>query len=299
MRLCRLSGKIQTDTLLAIGTITHNCFSPYLCRMYKAVFTDMDGTLLRKDHTISDKTKTVIQNLISQGILIVPISARPLHGMLHITEKVFPEQTPVISLNGSYIYHNGEIIYEISMPLPATLAIDELVKDYPVSPMYYSRMDWFSHIHTDAIKKEQKITPVPITIQPFHQTIAAWKEQLTGPNKILIAGDEKTILAVEKKLLGQFDGTLNIYKSQPKYLEAMHPDASKASAINFFLDKYGLKKEEIVAIGDNYNDQSMLELAGLGVAMGNAPDEIKAMAGYVTDTNNNDGVAKALEHIFG
>jgi hypothetical protein len=266
--------------------------------MYKAVFTDMDGTLLRKDHTVSHKTRQTIQRLTDQGILVIPISARPLHGMLHITENIFPKEVPIVSLNGSYIYHNGDIIYEVKMPLPETAAIHDLVQGHPVSAMYYSQMEWYAHDMTDAIKKEQRITPVAVRIQPFRETYNGWEQQQAGPNKILIAGDEKIILSIEAKLLEQFSDHLNIYKSQPRYLEAMHPSASKSNAIHFIMDMYGLQKHEIVAIGDNYNDKGMIEFAGLGVAMGNAPEEIKAVADFVTDTNNHDGVAKALEHFF-
>lgn len=266
--------------------------------MYKAVFTDMDGTLLREDHTVSHTTKQVIQNLIEKGILIIPISARPLHGMLHITKNIFPDDIPVVSLNGSYIYHKRKIIYQVDMPLPGAEAIHDLSEKFPVSAMYYSQMDWYASQETPAIKKEQKITPVPITIQPFTKTMQVWEQKQTGPNKILIAGAPDVILEVEKEMLQQFNGSLNIYKSQPKYVEAMHPDASKVNAMRFIMDMYGIAQNETIAIGDNYNDVGMIEFAGMGVAMGNAPKEIQSNAGFVTDRNNNDGVAKALTHFF-
>ena len=85
--------------------------------MYKAVFIDMDGTLLKKDHTISEANKNSIQRLLDNGILVIPISARPLHGILPITQKVLPDSIPVVSLNGSYIYHEGEIISQIDISL--------------------------------------------------------------------------------------------------------------------------------------------------------------------------------------
>lgn len=266
--------------------------------MYKAVFIDMDGTLLRKDHTVSSVTAQTIKKLISQGILVVPISARPLHGMLHITNEIFPDDTPIVSLNGGYIVHYQSVIQQIDLSVNDAISIHENVLHDDVSVMYYSQMNWFTSATSELVKKEQRITPVPITIQPFANTISLWQEQQTGPNKILIAGDATKILAIEANLLQLHGDRLNIYKSQPRYLEIMHPAASKAKAILFLMDKYGLQQQEIIAIGDNYNDKGMIEFAGLGIAMGNAPDEIKAVADYITDTNNNDGVAKALQHFF-
>ena len=266
--------------------------------MYKAVFIDMDGTLLRKDHTVSSITSTTIQQLIQKGILIVPISARPLHGMLPITNSIFGDDNPVVSLNGGYIFQQQAVTYQVHVSLAETAAVHNELEKQPVSAMYYSQMEWFAQASTDAVKKEQKITALPIIIQPFIETIALWKQQQTGPNKILIAGDPNVILALEKELLANHAGQLNIYKSQPRYLEVMHLQASKQKAIEFLMHQYNLQQNEIIAIGDNYNDKGMIEFAGTGVAMGNAPDEIKAVANYITDTNNNDGVAKALHHFF-
>jgi len=79
----------------------------------------------------------------------------------------------------------------------------------------------------------------------------------------------------------------------------MNLQASKTVAMQLLMAQYGIQQQEVVAIGDNYNDQGMIEFAGMGVAMGNAPNNIKAIANHVTDTNNNDGVAKALEYFFG
>ena len=89
-----------------------------------------------------------------------------------------------------------------------------------------------------------------------------------------------------------------MYTSKPIYLEVMNLPASKTNAINFLMKAYGISREQTIAIGDNFNDKEMIEFAGMGIAMGNAPDEVKAAADFITDTNNNDGVRKALENFF-
>jgi hydroxymethylpyrimidine pyrophosphatase-like HAD family hydrolase len=78
----------------------------------------------------------------------------------------------------------------------------------------------------------------------------------------------------------------------------MDPRGSKSNAVRFLIDRMKIDRSEVIAMGDNYDDREMIEFAGMGVAMGNAPDEIKAAANFVTDTNNNDGVRKALERFF-
>lgn len=266
--------------------------------MYKAVFIDMDGTLLKSDHSVSEVNRVAIDKLLQKGILVVIISARPLHGILPISKGIVGDDMPIVSLNGSYILHKNEIIYQAAVSLEDTISIHNEISVHQVSPMYYSQMDWYAEIENDRIKKEQKITPVTIKIQPFENTVREWENKNTGPNKILIAGDKELIKTIEDRLNVLHAGKLNIYKSQATYLEVMSLQASKAKAIEFLIGKYGIDKNEIMAIGDNYNDKGMIEFAGMGVAMGNAPEEIKLVADHVTDTNNNDGVAKALHLYF-
>jgi Cof subfamily protein (haloacid dehalogenase superfamily) len=266
--------------------------------MYKAVFIDMDGTLLQKDHTISETNKQVIKKLLDKGILIVPISARPLHGILPISKQLFPDTIPVVSLNGSYIFLNNEIIYQSHVPLEDVINVQKEIAPYDVSAMYYSQMQWYAEADDVHIQKEQKITDVKIKIQPFDATVKEWQTKHNGPNKILIAGNADLINGIEKRLVDQHGDKLNMSKSKTTYLEVMSLTSSKTKAIEFLLEKYGIKQSEIIAIGDNFNDKEMIQFAGVGVAMGNAPDEIKKVADYITATNNEDGVAKALDHFF-
>jgi len=266
--------------------------------MYKAVFIDMDGTLLKSDHSVSEANKEAIHKLIERGILVVVISARPLHGILPISKNIVTDDMPIVSLNGSYIVHRGKVIYEAAISLPDTIEIHNELLRYDVSTMYYSQMKWYAEMDNDRTKKEQKITDVPLKILPFSDTLIEWEANKTGANKILIAGDKELIKTIEERLNILHGDKLNIFKSQATYLEVMSLAASKAKAIEFLIVKYGINQNEIIAIGDNYNDKGMIEFAGAGVAMGNAPEEIKLVADFVTDTNNNDGVAKALHNYF-
>ena len=266
--------------------------------MLKAVFTDMDGTLLTPAHTISEPTKQIVRHLIQNGIPVIPISARPLHGMLPITETVFPEEIPIVSLNGSYIWQHGKVVHRLDIPLEEVKAVYEIAAAHPVCSMYYNQMNWYAHADTPAIRKEQKITPIPVTIDAFSNTLQQWQTANSSANKILMAGDEAVILELEQELLEKIGTRLNISKSQPRYVEAMHPDASKTNAMQLIMDQYGWEANEVLAIGDNYNDAGMIAFAGTGVVMDNAPDDLKPIADFITASNEQDGVAKALAHFF-
>jgi Cof subfamily protein (haloacid dehalogenase superfamily) len=262
--------------------------------MYKAVFIDIDGTLVKSDHSISDATIATIKKLKEKNILVVLISARPLHGMTSIAKEIGLTDFPLASLNGACISIDEKIIFESVIDTITTSQLHEQLRQFDATPLYYQGMNWFAESKDLYTDYEQKITTVPIIIQPFEITAEYWQSKNSGPNKILVIAETKVVVEMQNNLRVRFIGRLNIYPSKPTYLEIMNIEASKMNAVKFLIKHYNIKQEETVAIGDNFNDKEMIAFAGLGIAMGNAPDEVKAAADYVTETNNDDGVAKAL-----
>jgi len=262
--------------------------------MYKAVFIDMDGTLLRADHTISQATIDCIQKLMANNIMVVLVSARPLHGIIQYSNQL-GLSSPIASLNGSYIGLDGKLLFQSVIDLETLNGLHKRAIECEVTLIYYTGLAWYAETSNDVTRKEQKITDVQVTVAPFESLVQDWQQQQTGLNKVLAVGDKKVIALLESDLLADFAGRLNIYTSKPTYLEIMQLDASKTKAIRFLLQRYGIRREEILALGDNFNDKEMIAFAGTGVAMGNAPDAVKAVADYVTDTNQEDGVRKAIE----
>ena len=267
--------------------------------MYKAVFLDMDGTLLRSDHSISDETIQTIRALTARGIQVVLVSARPINAVLPTFRKIgLPEQTPVITLNGSYIVQSDQPILDVRIDLDTTAQVTLDVRPFKATIAYYLQREWYSEVKDGWTDHEQKIMDVPIVVEPIGRLIDEWSGRGTGPNKMMVMSEPENIARIQQSLRSLYNGRLNIYPSKTTYLEVMDSRGSKSNAVRFVSERMGLASGEIVAIGDNYNDIEMIQYAGLGVAMGNAPDDIKAKADDVTDTNNNDGVRKALEEYF-
>ena len=266
--------------------------------MYKAVFIDIDGTLLKSDHTISEATFGIIQRLKEKNILVVLVSARPFSAIVPIAEEVGLHKLPVASLNGAYISGNGEKIFNSVIDVDITTSIHKRLQQYNSTPIYYEQLQWFSEFQNSSTDYEQKITTVPITIQPFNDTLRNWQYTNTGPNKIQVIAKATVINKIQNDLGEQFSNLLTISTSQSTYLEIVNIEASKLNAVKLLIDRYNINQQETIAIGDNFNDKEMIAFAGFGIAMGNAPDEVKAAANYVADTNNNDGVAKALKKLM-
>jgi Cof subfamily protein (haloacid dehalogenase superfamily) len=268
--------------------------------MYKAVFLDMDGTLLRADHTVSEATKRTIRHLIEEkGVPVILVSARPLNAILPTFREIgIPEHYPVVSLNGSYIVEAEQPIFEAMIDLPTTAAVAEQVRPFKATIAYYLQREWYAEVDDSWTAHEQKIMDVKVKIGPLPEFMKGWSARKIGPNKMMVMSAPEAISSIQEHLKSVYDSRLNIYPSKPTYLEVMDPRGSKSNAVRFLIERMKIDASEIIAMGDNFNDREMIRFAGMGVAMGNAPDEIKATADYVTDTNNEDGVRKALERFF-
>jgi Cof subfamily protein (haloacid dehalogenase superfamily) len=267
--------------------------------MYKAVFLDMDGTLLRSDHSVSEATVQTIKSLTDKAIPVILVSARPAGAVLPTFRHLgLPEDAPMITLNGSYVLQSGVPIFDIRMDLDTTFNVTELVRPWKATIAYYLQREWYAEVDDVWTSREQKIMDVPLRVGPIDLLIEDWSGLHTAPNKMMVMSEPENIASIQRHLRSIFDGRLNIYPSKPTYLEVMDIRGSKANAVKFVSGRLGLAREEIIAMGDNYNDVEMIGWAGMGVAMGNAPDDIRAGARYVTDTNNNDGVRKALERFI-
>src|SRR5579871_4702791 len=115
--------------------------------MYKAVFLDMDGTLLRKDHSVSEQTIRTIQTLTDRGIFVILVSARPLNAVLPTFRNIgLPAHYPIITLNGGYVVEKGQPLFKAEVPLPVVEVIAKEVKAFGATIAYYLQEEWFSEV---------------------------------------------------------------------------------------------------------------------------------------------------------
>ena len=267
--------------------------------MYKAVFLDMDGTLLRSDHSVSEATEQTIRTLTGRGIPVILVSARPLNAVLPTFHEIgIPDHYPIITLNGSYIVEKEQPIFDVRIDLGTVVGVADQVRPFHATIAYYLQREWYSEVNDAWTDHEQKIMDVKIKVAPLAELVKDWAARGIAPNKMMVMSEPPAILEIQQHLRSIYNGKLNIYPSKDTYLEVMDKAGSKENAVKFVSQRMGLASEEIIAMGDNYNDIEMIRFAGMGVAMGNAPDDIKGYAKYVTDTNNDDGVRKALEKFF-
>ena len=140
--------------------------------MYKAVFLDMDGTLLRSDHSVSEKTIQTIQTLTNKGIPVILVSARPLNAVLPTFYHIgLPKHYPIITLNGSYIVEAERPIFQAMVDPDTTAAVTEQVRPFGATIAYYLQREWYSEVSDSWTDHEQKIMDVKVKIGPISELV--------------------------------------------------------------------------------------------------------------------------------
>jgi Cof subfamily protein (haloacid dehalogenase superfamily) len=256
---------------------------------------DIDGTLLTSDHKISEKTKEVI-NVVSKEkqIPVVLVSARMPKGIFSLQDELNIQQ-PIICYSGALVLNKDNTLTNITIPIAEVRQVYNCAKATGAHISLYKDDEWFIEKMDPWAKQESEITNIQPSIVRFTELLNGWDKENLGPNKILCMSEPVNIKVLETRLHTSSYNKLNIYTSKPTYLEIMPNNVSKTSAIELLCRKYAIEMSEVVAIGDNYNDINMIEYAGLGIAMGNAPDKVKQCADYVTLSNDEDGVAEAIK----
>lgn len=270
---------------------------------YKLICIDMDGTLLNSKHEISDFNKEMIKKAIEKGVTVAITTGR-----LYLSALVYAEMLEIdnylISSNGCYIKNikNDEVVYEATLTKVQYDRIRESVKKHNLTNLYYNTADSvLSEIKFPekyAYKSMNENIPMERRIKLIEEVnFDEIYNDYDGKILKAICIEEELIdnLAKVKEELKTFDD-LEVVSSWANNVEIMPAGTSKGEAVKRLAEILGVKQEEIISIGDSENDLSMIKYAGTGVAMGNAIDLIKENAQYVTDTNDNDGVGKMIEH---
>lgn len=268
---------------------------------YKLICIDVDGTLLNSKHKITNQTKAVLQQAHQQGAHIVICTGR-MYTDAEYFSGLIGVKSPVIASNGAFIKDKDtdKVIFKDVLGQELSLHLLEIFQKHNVVP-YFCTPDKFYYgtilfklfyIVTRLLGKRSNSIDL--------EYISSWQEwekvvKAEGNNIVkceIIYRNNASVENLQKELrcIEQFE----VVNSAKHNIEITRKGVSKGKAVAMLAAMYNLKREEIVAIGDSENDVSMIEYAGLGIAMGNALESVKQKADYVTDSNDNEGVAKAI-----
>ncbi|CAN7244105.1 Cof-type HAD-IIB family hydrolase [Rossellomorea sp. LjRoot5] len=261
---------------------------------YKMIVLDLDDTLLRDDQTISNRTKDALIQAQEAGVKVVLASGRPTQGMRWVAEELKLDHygSYILPFNGSKIIDckTKEEKYSRTLSAETAHSLYDISKREDVGILTYAEDAIIVEEKNQFASIESDLTGLPVKVVPD------FKEAITGPVvKALMLKEADYLAEVEKKLQAELDGELSVMRSKPFFLEFTQLGVTKGASLDYLIKPMGIKPEEVIAIGDSYNDLTMIEFAGLGVAMGNAPDDMKEKADYVTSSNMEDGVAEVVE----
>lgn len=246
----------------------------------KLIMSDIDGTILDQNHQLDSHLLELMPLLKQSEISFVLASARSPLGIAPISKELGITDFPIASYNGALISTGDKILSQHSINKKELLLLhDFLTKEFPtVSINVYSGKDWYVNTLDKWVEIEAQITGEKNLI-----------------HKLLLIDNAATIQKLKETLATMDFPQTDFYLSKDNYLEVTHNQVSKKQALLELANYYQLSLTEIMSIGDNYNDIPMIETAGLGVAMGNAPTDVKVCANKVTDSNDQNGVSKAIK----
>ena len=264
---------------------------------YRLLALDIDGTLTNGKKEITPKTRQVLIEAQEKGLRLVLASGRPVPGIMPLAE-----QLELAKYGGFVLAFNGGVIIDCSTGKP----IYQDLLDTSVYPHLYEKgnsgdfriLSYLDgHIACEDIDNEYVRYEAMLNRMPLRK-LRSFLEEIDFPEpKCLIVGNPEKLVVLEQELAGYYKGRMSIYRSEPFFLEVLPPGIDKAKRLEFLLGHLGIERSELMACGDGFNDLSMIRYAGLGIAMANAQEVVKEAADYITLSNEEDGVAAAVERI--
>lgn len=264
--------------------------------MYRLLAIDLDGTLLnpRPQKMITPRTHLALQQAVEAGVRIVIATGQSLAVLQQICSSL-PIEGPQIIENGAQIadIKTGQIYHEQLLPTEYVLPVLTALRQAGFHRVYHTTQRVYADIDTPRVR--QWYSPPVLPVVEVADVSSLYPQPCI---KVVAVAEENRLRAARPELMNMFGKHLYITQSAFDLLEFLHPEISKEYGLRTIAHDLGIDRTEIVAIGDGHNDIGMIQFAGLGVAMGNAHDEVKNKADYITLSNAEDGVADVIEKLI-
>lgn len=266
---------------------------------YKLLVLDVDGTLLNDEREISKRTLAALLKVQQMGVRIVLASGRPTYGLMPLAKTLELGNYGgfVLSYNGCQIIkaQNGEILFERRINPEMLPYLEKKARKNGFAIFTYHDDTLITDSpDNEYIKNEALLNNLKIIKEDEFSTAIDF-----APCKCMLVSDkEEALIELEQHWEKRLAGTLDAFRSEPYFLEVVPCGVNKANTLGALLEHLGVTREEVIAVGDGVCDVTMLQLAGMGIAMGHSQDSVKVCADYVTASNEEDGVALAVEKLI-
>lgn len=265
---------------------------------YKILVLDLDGTLTNKKKEITEHTRETLIRAQEAGVKIVLASGRPTYGIMPLARQLELDKYEgyILAYNGGQIIDckTGELMYENVLDPAVYPYLYECAKSNGFQILSYKDEYIISENADDQyVQHEAFLNRMP------SKTVENFLDVINFPvAKCLIVGDPEPLAQLEPVMKKELESKMNVFRSEPFFLELVPKGIDKARCLAVLLEELGMTPDEMMACGDGFNDLSMIEYAGLGVAMANAQEVVRQAANYITLSNEEDGVAHAVERFM-
>lgn len=263
----------------------------------RLVALDLDDSLLNNKLLISDRTVEVIKKAAAQGIYIAICSGRSPSAILPFVRRLDLAGTEqgryAVASNGSVVVdlHKREEIYSAKVDGDVLAQAKKAADKVGLPCQVYSSSMVYASVDNEYTRMDSKLTGVPSEVVPDFENFVK-----SGFAKMMVPGDPKILVGLQKELAARFEGRAVVLISKPYFLEILPANCGKGEALEFLCGRLGINMKDVMAFGDSMNDESMIVKCGLSVAMSNGLDKIKDEAAFVTRlTNDQDGIADFVE----
>jgi Cof subfamily protein (haloacid dehalogenase superfamily) len=257
----------------------------------RLVIADVDGTLVTQDKVLTQRAIEAVKHLREAGIAFSITSGRPPLGMKMLIAPLGLSE-PIAAFNGGVFVHPDlSVMAQSFMPADTATKVIEAIGRHQLDCWVYTDRDWLVR-DPDAphVAREQWTVKFPPTVVP------EFTSQLERVVKIVgVSDDYAAVARCEGDVQRDCGNHVSAARSQPYYLDVTHPDANKGHVVEVLSQALSIPPEQIATIGDMPNDVLMFKKSGLSIAMGNASPEVQRNAGFVTASNEEEGLAKAME----
>ena len=268
---------------------------------YSIIALDLDGTLTNSEKIITPRTFDALMKAQREGVRLVLASGRPTFGIAALANQL------QLADYGGYVlsYNGGRIIDWCEKTVIFSQVVDQklvpILYDFAEKAQlpivtYLPEAILASKIEGEYLAEEARINGMPVVVA---QNFVEEAMQISGGStKFLIPGEPELLIQLESEMKAALSEQMEVFRSAPFFLELPPKGIDKAQSLQRLLTHLGLERESLMAFGDGFNDLSMIQFAGQGVAMANAVEEVKSIADFVTTSNEEDGIAHALEQLL-
>jgi Cof subfamily protein (haloacid dehalogenase superfamily) len=260
----------------------------------RLLLADVDGTLVTDDKVLTERSVEAVHRLNGAGVLLAVTSGRPPRGMQMLIEPL-ALSTPIAAFNGGIVVEpDMSVIDQKVIPGALVGPIVALIDSSGLDVWMYRGPDWYVRdLDAPHVAREA------FTVQ-FEPTLVDSFDDITDDvaKVVGVSDDHDLVASVAAAAHDRFGDHVSAARSQPYYADITHPDANKGEVVKFLATRYGIATAEIATIGDQANDVLMFAHSGLSIAMGQSDRQVQRAARRVTDSNQEEGFAKAVERFI-